>query len=53
MLLPAHLLLLAVDGQAFTLCPHYSMVQRLLQATLLQATNGTIEMVHVSDDEHV
>lgn len=54
--LPAHLLmlharhdkLLAVDGQAFTLSPHYSAVQRLLRAT-----NGTLEMVHVSDNEHV
>ena len=32
----------------FTLSPHYSVVQRLLRAT-----NGTLEMVHVSDDEHV
>lgn len=56
MTLPAHLLLLharhdellAVNRQAFTLSPHYSVVQRLLRAT-----NGTLEMVHVSDDEHV
>ena len=32
----------------FTLNPHYSVVQHLLRAT-----NGTLEMVHVSDDEHV
>ena len=53
--LPANLLLLqarhekllAVDGQAFTLSPHYSVVQRLLRAI-----NGTLEMVLVSD-KHV
>ncbi|WP_165370579.1 universal stress protein [Hymenobacter persicinus] len=44
---PPHRLLLAVDGQPFRLCAHQDVVRQLLQAT-----QGTLEVVHVTDDEH-
>lgn len=43
---PRHLLL-AVDGEPFRLHPHQDLLRRLLYAT-----EGTLDVVHVTDDEH-
>ncbi|GAB3309923.1 universal stress protein [Hymenobacter tenuis] len=40
-------LMLAVDGEPFTLFPHQDVLRRLLTAV-----SGTLEVVHVTDDEH-
>ena len=40
-------LLLAVDGQPFRLGPHQDVLRRLLHAT-----EGTLDVVHVTDDAH-
>lgn len=44
---PPRRLLLAVDGQPFQLFPHHDVLRQLLQAT-----QGSVEVIHVTDDEH-
>ena len=44
---PPRRLLLAVDGEPFRLRPHQDLLRRLLYAT-----EGTLDVVHVTDDEH-
>ena len=44
---PPRRLLLAVDGKAFTLGAQQSVIHRLLRAL-----QGTLEVVHITDDEH-
>jgi nucleotide-binding universal stress UspA family protein len=43
---PQHLLL-AVDGEAFRLLPHQQVIRRLLEAT-----KGTLDIIHITDEEH-
>jgi nucleotide-binding universal stress UspA family protein len=44
---PPRRLLLAVDGQPFRLLEHHNVLRQLLQAT-----QGTLEVLHITDDEH-
>jgi nucleotide-binding universal stress UspA family protein len=44
---PPRRFLLAIDGQPFFLYQHQNILRRLLYATL-----GTLDVVHVTDDEH-
>jgi nucleotide-binding universal stress UspA family protein len=44
---PPRRLLLAVDGHPFNIGPHHSAIYRLLHAL-----QGTLEVVHITDDEH-
>ncbi|TGE23888.1 universal stress protein [Hymenobacter aquaticus] len=44
---PPRRFLLAVDGQPFRLCSHQDVIRRLLEAT-----QGTLDIVHVTDEEH-
>ena len=44
---PPRRLLLAVDGKAFTLGAQQSVIHRLLRTL-----QGTLEVVHITDDEH-
>jgi nucleotide-binding universal stress UspA family protein len=44
---PPRRLLLAVDGDAFNLGPQHRTIYRLLRAL-----RGTLEVVHITDDEH-
>lgn len=44
---PPRRFLLAVDGQPFRLYPHQNALRRLLHTT-----HGTLDVVHVTDDEH-
>ena len=45
---PPRRLLLAVDGRPFRLCPHQDVLRQLLHAT-----QGTLDVVHVTDNEQV
>jgi nucleotide-binding universal stress UspA family protein len=45
---PPRRFLLAIDGEPFLLFEHQDVMRRLLHAT-----QGTLEVVHVTDDEHV
>ncbi|QKG55195.1 universal stress protein [Hymenobacter sp. BRD128] len=44
---PPRRLLLAIDGLPFRLRPHQDVLRRLLQAT-----QGTLDVVHITDDAH-
>ncbi|GAB3242432.1 hypothetical protein GCM10027346_38670 [Hymenobacter seoulensis] len=44
---PPRRLLLAVDGESFRLFPHQDVIRQLLAAT-----HGTLDVVHVTDEEH-
>ena len=45
---PPRRLLLAVDGHPFRLCPHQDVLRQLLRAT-----QGSLDVVHVTDNEPV
>ena len=45
---PPRRLLLAVDGRPFRLCPHQDVLRQLLHAT-----QGTLDVVHVTDNKQV